>query len=156
AGQLGVGTTAGNTGQLISINNSTINGSPESASYTYDILGRLATSNQTSNGMSAQRRFAYDRWGNRTAQWDAVSGGNQIQTVAMQQGSGGPTNGIATISRGGESVYNTPGMCGTPTTINVGRSGRYVRVQLMGANYLTLAEVQVLGSSGQNLAPAGT
>ena len=31
-----------------------------------------------------------------------------------------------------------------PTTIDVGRTGRYVRVQLAGTNQLALAEVQVL------------
>jgi hypothetical protein len=40
------------------------------------------------------------------------------------------------------------------TTIMAGAQGRYVRVQLTGANYLSLAEVQVFGvsSSGSNLA----
>jgi RHS repeat-associated protein len=84
AGQMGVGSTAGNAGQLIAINNnSTINGTSESAAYTYDNLGRLITSNQTSNGASAGRRFAYDRWGNRTGMWDAVSGGNQLQNIVI-------------------------------------------------------------------------
>jgi hypothetical protein len=32
------------------------------------------------------------------------------------------------------------------TTIGVGFQGRYVRVQLSGANYLSLAEVQVIGN----------
>src|SRR5262249_47946023 len=55
-------------------NNSTINGTAESAAYTYDLEGRLVTSSQTTNGVSAQRRFAYDRWGNRTGMWDATTG----------------------------------------------------------------------------------
>src|SRR6266404_2756493 len=80
AGQMGAGTTAGNAGQLMSISG-TINSTTESAAYTYDNVGRLVTSNQTSNGSSAQRRFVYDRWGNRSGVWDAVSGGNQIQSV---------------------------------------------------------------------------
>src|SRR5262249_12283775 len=89
AGQMGSGSTAGNAGQLMSISGtSTINGTTESASYTYDNLGRLITSNQTSNGSSAQRRFGYDRWGNRTGVWDATTGGNQIQSVALQQSGG--------------------------------------------------------------------
>jgi RHS repeat-associated protein len=88
----------GNAGQLMAIdNNSTINGSAESAAYTYDNLARLATSSQTSNGSSAQRRFEYDRWGNRTGIWDATSGGNQIQSVTLQQSGGAPTNRIQTV-----------------------------------------------------------
>ncbi len=84
AGQMGAGSTTGNASQLIAINNSsTINGAAESAAYTYDNLGRLVTSNQTSNAVSAARRFAYDRWGNRTGMWDAVSGGNQLQNIVI-------------------------------------------------------------------------
>lgn len=98
-GQMGAGTTAGNAGQLMSISG-TINATTESANYTYDLVGRLATSNQTSNGTSAQRRFAYDRWGNRTGAWDAVSGGNQIQTIALQQSGGAPTNRVTSVTSG--------------------------------------------------------
>jgi hypothetical protein len=35
----------------------------------------------------------------------------------------------------------------TPTTITINRPGRYVRVQLSGANYLHLAEVEILGET---------
>jgi hypothetical protein len=42
-------------------------------------------------------------------------------------------------------TYDFSGAAGTTTTIPVGRTGRYVRVQLSGLNYLTLAEVQVWG-----------
>ena len=99
AGQMGGGSTAGNAGQLMAINNnSTINGTAESAAYTYDNLGRLVTSNQTSNGASAQRRFAHDRWGNRTGVWDATSGGNQIQAASLEQSGGAPTNRLQSVS----------------------------------------------------------
>jgi RHS repeat-associated protein len=111
AGQMGVGTTAGNTGRLMAINNnSTIGSVAESASYTYDNYGRLATSNQTSNGSSAQRRFAYDRWGNRSGVWDATSGGNQIQSVSLQTvsfpGTGNAaTNRITSVTAGSTLNY---------------------------------------------------
>jgi RHS repeat-associated protein len=97
AGQNGTGSTAGNISKLMSANG-TINGTNENAAYTYDLQGRLATSSQTSNGTSAQRRFQYDRWGNRTGMWDAVSGGNQIQSIALQQSGGAPTNQITTVN----------------------------------------------------------
>ncbi|MGH9961958.1 MAG: hypothetical protein ACREBC_33320, partial [Pyrinomonadaceae bacterium] len=106
AGQSGVGTTAGNTGQLMAINNnSTIGGTAESAAFTYDLQGRLITSNQTTNGASAQRRFAYDRWGNRTGVWNAVSGGNQIQSITLQQSGGAPTNRIQSVTSGSTLNY---------------------------------------------------
>jgi RHS repeat-associated protein len=102
AGQSGAGTTAGNTGQLMTIsNNSTINGAVESAAYTYDVLGRLVTSNQTSNGATVQRRFAFDRWGNRTGVWDAISGGTQIQSITLQQSGGAPSNQIQGVTTSG-------------------------------------------------------
>src|SRR5260370_481808 len=102
AGQMGTGTTVGNAGQLMAINNnSTINGTSESAAYTYDLEGRLVTSSQTTNGSSAQRRFAYDRWGNRTGMWDSASGGNQIQTITLQQSGGVPTNKIQPVAGDG-------------------------------------------------------
>jgi RHS repeat-associated protein len=84
---------------------STINGTTESASYTYDNLGRIVTSNQTSNGSSAQRRFAYDRWGNRTGVWDATSGGTQIQSITLQQSGTAPTNQIASVTSGSTVNY---------------------------------------------------
>src|SRR5262245_19578861 len=83
----------------------TIGGSTESAAYTYDNVGRLVTSNQTSNGSSAQRRFAYDRWGNRTGVWDATSGGNQIQSISLSGSGGIPTNQIASVTAGSTLNY---------------------------------------------------
>ncbi len=104
AGQMGAGTTTGNADQLMTITG-TINSTTESAGYTYDNLGRLVTSNQTSNSSSAQRRFAYDRWGNRTGVWDSVSGGTQIQSIALQQSGGAPTNRIASVTSGSTVNY---------------------------------------------------
>jgi RHS repeat-associated protein len=105
AGQLGANTTAGNAGQLIAINNSTVNGVAESGAYTYDLQGRLVTSSQATNGTTPQRRFAYDRWGNRTGMWDAISGGNQIQSVTLQQSGGAPTNQIQSVTAGSTANY---------------------------------------------------
>jgi RHS repeat-associated protein len=110
AGQMGVGTTPGNAGQLMSVSG-TIGGLTESASYTYDNYARLVTSNQTSNGSSAQRRFAYDRWGNRSGVWDATSGGNQIQSISLQTvsfpGTGSaPTNRVTSITSGSTLNYS--------------------------------------------------
>jgi hypothetical protein len=45
------------------------------------------------------------------------------------------------------SVHQT-GQAGRPTTIDLGHTGRYVRVQLAGTNQLALAEVQVLTAPG--------
>jgi RHS repeat-associated protein len=110
AGQMGANSSAGNAGQLMAINNnSTINATTESAAYTYDLQSRLVTSSQTTNGASAQRRFAYDRWGNRTGMWDATSGGNQIQSITLQQSSGAPTNQIQSVTAGSTVNYTYDG-----------------------------------------------
>jgi RHS repeat-associated protein len=106
AGQMGVNTTAGNTGRLVAINNnSTINGAAESAAYSYDLQGRLVTSSQTTNGSAAQRLFAYDLWGNRTSMWDAISGANQLQSITLQQSGGAPTNQIQSVTAGATMNY---------------------------------------------------
>jgi RHS repeat-associated protein len=107
AGQMGAGSTAGNAGQLMSISG-TINSTTESAAYTYDLLGRLVTSDQTSNGSSAQRLFEYDRWGNRTAVYNGLPGGKtpptQIQSLQLQQSGGVPTNRITSVTNSGSTV----------------------------------------------------
>lgn len=104
AGQTGTGSLAGNAGHLMSITG-TVNSTTESAAYNFDDLGRLVTSNQASNGSSAQRRYAYDRWGNRTGTWDAVSGGSQLQSVSLKQSGGAPTNQIQTVTSGSTVNY---------------------------------------------------
>lgn len=48
-----------------------------------------------------------------------------------------------TISQPGVSSYYMAGQAGRPTTFTTNRTGRYVRVQLVGTNWLSLAEVQV-------------
>ncbi len=50
----------------------------------------------------------------------------------------------AARAQAGVSAYFTAGQGGTPTSISVNRTGRYVRVQLSGRNYLSLAEVRVI------------
>jgi hypothetical protein len=54
----------------------------------------------------------------------------------------------ATIFQQGVSSYYVAGQGGRPSVIAVGRSGRYVRVQLAATNYLSLAEVQIFGQAG--------
>jgi NedA-like, galactose-binding domain/PA14 domain len=59
------------------------------------------------------------------------------------------TDLTATINQSGVSNYYTAGPVGVAKEIGVYRSGRYVRVQLAGDNYLHLAEVEVRsGASG--------
>jgi RHS repeat-associated protein len=115
SGQNGSGSTAGNSGQLMTISG-TINSTTESAAYTYDNLSRLVTSNQTTNGTSAQRRFAYDRWGNRTGVWNATSGGTQIQSVSIATTSSVVNNRIASVTtNGGSPVSYTVDAAGNVT-----------------------------------------
>jgi RHS repeat-associated protein len=57
------------------------------------------------------------------------------------------TDLTTTINQAGVSSYYTAGTAGLLTEKGVGRSGRYVRVQLAGDNYLSLAEVEVMGGT---------
>ncbi len=59
-----------------------------------------------------------------------------------------------TINQAGVSSYFFSGAAGVTTNIMVGRTGRYVRVQLSGTNPLSLAEVEVIGSGTINVARA--
>jgi hypothetical protein len=64
------------------------------------------------------------------------------------------TDLTTTQNQVGVSSYLTPGQCDFPTIIGVNRTGRYVRVQLVGTNYLQLAEVEVW-SGGTGQPPSG-
>lgn len=44
------------------------------------------------------------------------------------------------------SSTNVAGQAGTPTTVQISGSARYVKIQLVGTNYLSLAEVRVWGT----------
>jgi RHS repeat-associated protein len=118
AGSSGAGSTAGNAGQLMGVSGS-INATTESASYTYNNVGSLVTSNQVSNGSSAQRRFEYDQWGNRSKVWDATSGGTQIQSVSLQMiffpGGSARTNRITSVTNNGVTVNYTYDAAGNVT-----------------------------------------
>jgi RHS repeat-associated protein len=73
--------------------------------YTYDELNRLRTAQE---GVAWARRFDYDRWGNRTAVWNGVSGGSLIQSVTLQQQAGAPTNRMESID-GVSCAYDAAG-----------------------------------------------
>jgi len=61
----------------------------------------------------------------------------------------------ATMAQSGVSNYYTSGEGGYPTTKTIGRTGRYVRVQLAATDYLSLAEVKVWGGSS-GVTPPGS
>jgi len=52
-----------------------------------------------------------------------------------------------TMGQSGVASYYTAGAAGTSVTQAVNRTGRYVRVQLAGADYLSLSEVQVFSAN---------
>ncbi len=61
----------------------------------------------------------------------------------------------ATLAQSGVRSFHVPGQVGSPTTLAVGGTGRYVRVQLSGTSYLSLAEVQVWQAAAPSqVAPA--
>jgi hypothetical protein len=56
------------------------------------------------------------------------------------------TNPVSTQGQAGVTTYSFAGTAGSPTTQVVGRTGRYVRVQLAGTDYLNITELQVMGT----------
>lgn len=105
-GASGVGTTVGNSGQIVSISG-TINSQSRSQAFTYDNVGRLLTATGWSTW---NRRFAYDRYGNRTGMWDALTGGNQLQNIAIATTGGVANNRISNIN-GVTYSYDASGNC---------------------------------------------
>ena len=51
----------------------------------------------------------------------------------------------SSLNQAGVSDYYVNGVVGENVTVDVGRTGRYVRVQLSEAGVLSLAEVEVFG-----------
>ena len=142
-GQNGAGTTGGNSGQLMKIApGSTINGQARDQSFTYDNVGRLVTATGTGSGLGAwQRRYGYDRWGNRTGVWNAVSGGTQLQTVSIAVSGGAPTNRINTVTEGGAVASYSYDAAGNVTndgrhTYQYDAENRIVSVDKSGATIL--------------------
>jgi len=118
----------------------TINGQSRAQSFTYDDVGRLVTA----TGWEAwQRRFDYDRWGNRTGVWDATVGGTQIQSIGLQQQAGSspgaPSNRMQTMTQVGSTLTQQYDAAGN--LINDGvhayrydAEGRLVKVDASTAN----------------------
>lgn len=63
------------------------------------------------------------------------------------------TDLTSALSQPGVTGYYVGGQGGYPTTQAIQRSGRYVRVQLTGTNYLSLAEVEVFGRPVSSMPP---
>lgn len=55
------------------------------------------------------------------------------------------------LTQSGVTSFLTAGTAGRPTSINIKKSGRYVRIQLLGENFLHIAEVEVLGTKRSNI-----
>jgi len=97
----GVGTGNANTGQLMDLTSSQINGQQRNESYNYDQVARLAQA----SGFYSPRNYSYDQFGNRTG----VSGGS-TQSVTLQHPGGGVTNNrIASVNSGPSYQYDAAG-----------------------------------------------
>ena len=62
----------------------------------------------------------------------------------------------STIDQSGVDNYYNAGQAGTPSSESIGRTGRYVRIQLNYEEHLTIAEVEVMGCSISGCPAAGT
>ncbi|WP_370977929.1 discoidin domain-containing protein [Agaribacterium sp. ZY112] len=59
------------------------------------------------------------------------------------------TNLNSSMNQAGVGNYHVAGQAGSPSSLNINRTGRYVRVQLAGTGILNIAEVVVNGSQSQ-------
>lgn len=66
------------------------------------------------------------------------------------------TDLTTTRNQPGVTSYYSAGWAGPSFNVNVGRSGRYVRVQLAATNFLSLAEVEVFAGGNSNVARTGS
>jgi hypothetical protein len=57
------------------------------------------------------------------------------------------------LGQPGVSQYYVDGVAARPTEIPIARTGRYVRIQLAGTNYLSIAELEVIGAGAAGLLP---
>jgi YD repeat-containing protein len=133
----GGGTKSGNTGQLIGIT-AAINAQTRNQDFSYDQVGRLKTATGSDTTGSWQRRYGYDRWGNRTGVWNATSGGTQLQNVVMQTSGSAPTNRISTVNLTGYSYDANGNLKGDGSnTYNYDAENRMVSSSgALGASYL--------------------
>src|SRR5215469_9316466 len=111
---------------------STINSLARDETFTYDNVGRLFTAAGYSTW---QRRYQYDRYGNRTGSWDAVSGGNQSQNITLATAGGATNNRIATVN-GVSYSYDAAGDVTSDGlhTYQYDCEGRIAKVDAGGAN----------------------
>ncbi len=62
-----------------------------------------------------------------------------------------------TITQWNVTSYHNKGIAGFPTTVPIGRTGRYVRVQNQSGGYLSIGEIEIIKScQNENCEPAGT
>lgn len=132
SGDMGIGTGAGNTGQLVTITGA-VNGQSRNQTFKYDNVGRLATA----TGPTWQRRYGYDRWGSRTGMWNATTGGTQLQNITIATTDGKFNNRIANVN-GTSYDYDPAGnlkMDGANSYLYDAES-RIVSLNVTGASYL--------------------
>jgi hypothetical protein len=84
-----------------------------------------------------------DCCGDRLANFYVFVSDNPFQSTSVS----------ATLQQAGVRAFYFAGPAATLTSFSVGQTGRYVRVQLTGQNYLSLAEVQVFTGEAQDAAP---
>jgi RHS repeat-associated protein len=123
AGQLGMGTTAGDADQAVGVSG-TINGQTESAAYTYDLDRRLVTASQTSNGQTGGRSYTWDPLGNRLTETDTVANA-QIQSLTLAQSGGVTTNQISSVNNSGQNFSYTYDASGNVTSDGSGNTYTY-------------------------------
>ena len=142
---------------------STLNDKPASYAVDGNTDGAIANNSVSSTQMNAQAWWQVDLGAvyNLTdiRVWNRTDSGMESRLsnfyVLVSNVPFTSTDLTTTRNQAGVGSYPVNGTAGRPDTISVNRSGRYVRVQLVGTDFLNLAEVEVF-VSGQGPTPTAT
>ena len=145
------------------VQSSTLNDNPASYAVDGNTDGVFANNSVSSTQMNAQAWWQVDLGANYNLTdvriWNRTDAGTESRLsnfyVLVSSVPFTSTDLTTARNQAGVSGFQVSGTAGRPGTVNVNRSGRYVRVQLVGTDFLNLAEVEVL-VSGQGPTPTAT
>lgn len=134
---------------------STISGGSAARAVDGNTNGNFAANSVTHTNSTLEPWWQVDLGSNRAVEqiriWNRTDGdfSNRLTNfyVLVSDNPITPAGLTAARQQPGVSSYHVAGTAGVPTKINIGRTGRYVRVQLAGTNYLSLAEVEVMANA---------
>ena len=133
------------------VQSSTLNDNPASYAVDGNTDGAIANNSVSSTQMNAQAWLEVDLGSNYNLTdvriWNRTDAGTESRLsnfyVLVSDAPFTSTDLTTALNQAGVGSYLISGTGGRPSIVNANRSGRYVRVQLVGTDFLSLAEVEV-------------